>query len=426
MLYLDTMKQIFLYILSAVLLLSGCARNPVTGDRELRIISENQERQIGKEAYMAATQAQGGHYIIDPQLNEYVSRVGHKVAAVSDRPTLEYEFVIINDSIPNAWALPGGKIAINRGLLVELSSEAELAAVLGHEIVHAAARHGAKGIERGMLLQGGVMAVGIASQKTGYSDVLLDSASAAAALVMSKYSRHQELESDHYGMIYMAKAGYNPDAAIRLQELFLRLSKGNNNWLGGLFASHPPSEERIAANKITAQTLTCETEWFEGREEYQAAIKTLLSQKQAYEYHKKGEKALKKKSHSTAENYANQAIESLDNEALFWNLKGKVLLAQKHSKDALTAFNKAIDLNPNFFESYLKRAECKKLLGDTAGAKSDAQKSIQLLPTGEAHEILGRIALQNRDKKRAMYHLQIASQANSPAGYRAKKLLQAL
>lgn len=413
------MKKIILLLL----LFSSCARNPVTGEREIRIVSENQERTIGKEAYFAATQAQGGHYIIDPELTSYVSRVGHKVAAVSDRPTLDYEFVIINDSTPNAWALPGGKIAINRGLLVELSSEAELAAVLGHEIVHAAARHGAKGIERGMLLQGGIMAVGIASQKTGYSDVLLDSASAAAALVMSKYSRHQELESDKYGMLYMARAGYNPDAAIRLQELFLRLSKGNSNWLEGLFASHPPSQERIEANKLTAATLTCETEWFEGKDEYQAAIKTLLEQNQAYKYYTKGSKALKKKAHSSAENYANQAIQALDSEALFWGLKGKVLLAQREPKEALNAFTEAIERNPNFFEFYLKRAECKKMLGDDKGAKSDAQKSIELLPTGEAHELLGRVALKYRDFKRARYHLQVASHANSPAGERARYLL---
>ena len=87
--------------------------------------------------------------MIDPELTKYVNEVGQRLAAVSDRK-LPYEFVVINNSVPNAWALPGGKIAVHRGLLIELNSEAELAAVLGHEIVHAAARHGAKGMERGI------------------------------------------------------------------------------------------------------------------------------------------------------------------------------------------------------------------------------------------------------------------------------------
>ncbi len=416
-------KNIFPLLVSSLLLLSACVKNPVTGQRELTLISENQERQMGIDAYQTATQSQGGPYKVDPKLSEYVNRVGQRLASVSDRPNLSYEFVIVNDSTPNAWALPGGKIAINRGLLTELTSEAELAAVLGHEIVHAAARHGAKGMERGMLLQGGIIALGVAARNSQYNDMLIGSAGAAAGLVMSKYSRHQELESDHYGMIYMAKAGYNPEAAIRLQEIFLKLSKGNSNWLDGLFASHPPSQERIEANKITAQKLISNNNTFEGRDEYTDAIKGLIAQKAAYESYEKGIKALKKKSYHSAETYAQKAINAVDSEALFWGLKGRALLAQKEPKEALSAFSEAIDRNPDYFEFYLRRAECKKLLGDDRGSHADAQKSIALLPTGEAHEILGKIALKYRDRQRAMYHFQIASHANSPAGQRSRELL---
>ena len=97
--------------------------------------------------------------------------VGNRLAKVSDRPELPYEFVVLNDSIPNAWAMPGGKIAFNRGLLYELNSEAELAAVLGHEITHAAARHGAKSMERGIFMQGAMVAIGIASQNSNYGNL---------------------------------------------------------------------------------------------------------------------------------------------------------------------------------------------------------------------------------------------------------------
>lgn len=415
-------------LLLALLIATSCSKNPVTGQRELHIISESQERQIGADAYQTATQAQGGHLIIDPKLSEYVARVGHRLAQTSDRPSLSYEFVIVNDSVPNAWALPGGKIAINRGLLTELQSEAELAAVLGHEIVHAAARHGAKGIERGMLLQGGIVALGVASRNSDYNDVLVGSAGLAASLVMSKYSRHQELESDHYGMIYMAKAGYNPEAAIRLQELFLKLSKGKNQWGGGLFASHPPSEERIKENQKTAQELqlTYNDAVFEGKEEYKEAISGLLAQKNAYASYEEGMKALKEKSYHKAEKEALAAIGAFDKEAIFWNLKGKALMGQKQLKQAIEAFSEAINRNPNYFEFYLKRAECKKMLGDAWGSAQDAEKSNKLLPTGEAHELLGKLWLQSGNKRRAIYHFQVASHAQSAAGKRARYYLAQL
>ena len=133
---------------------AGCGVNPVTGKKEIQFVSEAQELKIGEQNYAPTRQGEGGDFDVLPELTAYVNEVGQKLAAVADRK-LPYEFVVLNNSVPNAWALPGGKIAVNRGLLTELKSEAELAAVLGHEIVHAAARHGAKAQERGTLLQVG-------------------------------------------------------------------------------------------------------------------------------------------------------------------------------------------------------------------------------------------------------------------------------
>ena len=158
-------------IITAVifLLTSACSTNPVTGKNELSLISEAQELSIGQKQYAPLRQSQGGDYEVDAKVAAYVNEVGQRLAAVSDRK-LPYEFKVLNNSVPNAWALPGGKIAINRGLLTELNSEAELAAVLGHEIVHAAAKHSAQGMSRGMLLQGLVVAASIATQGKSYAN----------------------------------------------------------------------------------------------------------------------------------------------------------------------------------------------------------------------------------------------------------------
>jgi predicted Zn-dependent protease len=196
-----------LSLLALVLTVSTCGVNPVTKKRELQLISEEKEIAIGTQNYSPTRQSQGGDYVLDPELTAYVQSVGDKLAAVSDRK-LPYEYKIINDSVPNAWAMPGGKIAFNRGLLYELNSEAELAAVMGHEMVHAAARHGAKGMERGIMLQGAMIAVGIGAQNTDYANLIVGGAQAGAQLVSSKYGRDAESESDLYGMQYMKKPAF--------------------------------------------------------------------------------------------------------------------------------------------------------------------------------------------------------------------------
>ena len=139
--------------------------------------------------------------------------------------TLPYEFIVLNNRVPNAWALPGGKIAINVGLLVLLEDEAQLAAVLGHEIVHAAARHGATQMTTGTLANIGVAAVGVAVQGQPGEQLYGMASQLGGAAWMAKYGRDDELESDYYGMGYMAKAGYEVQGAVELQETFVELSK---------------------------------------------------------------------------------------------------------------------------------------------------------------------------------------------------------
>src|SRR5688572_7684695 len=175
--------------------LAACSTNPVTGEKDLMLIGEGTELSIGAQQYAPMRQSEGGDYNMDPALTAYVQRVGNRLAAVSDRK-LPYEFSVLNNTIPNAWALPGGKIAVNRGLLVELKSEAELAAVLGHEIVHAAARHSAQQMSRGMLAQGGLLATQIALGNSAYGGLATTGAQLASQVVLQKYGRDAELESD--------------------------------------------------------------------------------------------------------------------------------------------------------------------------------------------------------------------------------------
>lgn len=401
--------------ISALTLFNGCGTNPVTGETEFQLVSEGQEISIGQDNYLPSQQSQGGAYVIDRELGRYVNSVGQKLAKVSDRPNLPYEFVVLNSSVPNAWALPGGKIAVNRGLLLELNNEAELAAVLGHEIVHAAARHGAKSMERGMLLNVGIVGLGIATSGEDSAELIVGAAAVGSQLINQKYGRDAELESDFYGMKYMAKAGYDPAAAIKLQETFVRLSKGRqSNWLEGLFASHPPSQERVNTNKATAKKLNVKGVLNE--KTYQQKIAHLEKTKPAYDKYAQAQKALKESNTNQANTLIDKAIKIEPKEGLFYALKGDIRYSKKQYKDAEKLFTAAINSNSEFFLFYLERGITYEKLNQNSKAKRDLKKSITLLPTAPAYHSLGSIAEKEKDLKSAKAYYEKAAGSGSEAG----------
>ena len=410
---------IFLFLLSY-----GCAVNPVTGERELALVPESTELKLGAEQYAPSRQMQGGDYVTEPAITAYISEVGQRLASVSDRQ-LPYEFNVINDSTPNAWALPGGKIAVNRGLLTEINSEAELAAVLGHEIVHAAARHGAKGMERGLLMQGAVMAVGVASANSEYSRMAVGGASLAAGLIGQKYGRDAEREADYYGMQYLSRAGYDPRAAVALQETFVRLAEGRSqDWLAGLFSSHPPSMERVAANRETARSLPPGGEL--GRERYQQVMAPLLAAQDAYAAYDEGRKALAEGRTAEALEKAQAALAEVPGEALFHGLRGDVRFRQGRFQDAVTNYDRALGHNPGYFHFYLQRGLARQELGRLDPAFTDLNRSAELLPTATALNALGKISLARGEVQQAKQFFGAAAGSDTEPGQEAATALARL
>lgn len=408
-------RQLLLWALVA--LLAGCAVNPVTGKNELSLVSEQQELELGAQQYAPARQSQGGDYLVDQELTAYVSQVGQKLAAVSDRK-LPYEFKVLNSSVPNAWALPGGKISINRGMLTELRSEAELAAVLGHEIVHAAARHSAHSMSQGMLLQAGVIGATLATQGTGYGDLTQIGAGLGAQLITQKYGRDAERESDFYGMQYMVRAGYDPQGAVDLQRTFVKLAEGKQqDWMTGLFASHPPSQERVQNNIELLARLPKGGE--QGVERYRTRIAHLLRTKPAYKAYDEGRKALKDDERWKARQLAQQAIDLEPREAHFYALMGDVEQKDRQLKEAIRQYDKATSLNPDFFYYYLQRGKVKEQLNLVEQAKSDLERSIALLPTGEAYNSLGNLARKAGHLKEAKEYYARVAGSEGEAGQQA-------
>ncbi len=404
--------------------LLACATNPVTGKSELMLVGESTELQIGEKNFAPMRQSEGGDQQLDPGLTAYVQGVGQRLAAVSDRK-LPYEFAVLNNSIPNAWALPGGKIGVNRGLLTELKSESELAAVLGHEIVHAAARHSAQAMSRGMLIQGGLIAAQVAAHDSDYGNIAMLGAGIGAQLVTQRYSRAAELEADKYGMDYMKSAGYDAQGAVSLQETFVRLNnRKDSSWLSGMFASHPPSQARLDANRRKAAALPAGGDT--GVDRYRAALASTMRAKPAYDAYDAGRKALSDKHAGVALTKAEQAIKLQPDEGHFYALKGDALLVQKNLAAATDAYTAAIQRNDGFFYYYLQRGLVAERRHDDESARRDLETSIKLLPTGPAYYSLGNIALRARQPDVARQYFAQASGAGGPVGEAATLSLMKL
>lgn len=390
---LTSPKQRLLWL--PIVFLAGCAVNPVTGKNELMLLDETQEINMGATQYEPSQQSQGGRYMSDPDLALYVSEIGQRLARVADR-SLPYEFVIIDDSTPNAWALPGGKIAVNRGLLTKLNSEAELAAVLSHEIVHAAARHSAKSIERGMLLSGviGVASSAIDQNAGNYGRIFDNGAQLGAQFIVSSYGREAELESDAYGMIYMMRAGYDPEAAVSLQETFVQLSKGqSNNWLDGMLASHPPSQERVEKNRGTAQRLKQSTrqDLTLGFDRYQSKLNRLSQRSPAYNQTQTALIALKEGNLNKAQSDIQTALEQTQSEAQIHSAAGQIAMARQEFRQAQQHFSEALKINPKHFRYFLGRGLAAKALRQNDAAGADLRQSQALFPSQAAAQALAEL-----------------------------------
>ena len=404
---------------------AACTTNPVTGERELSLVSEQQELAMGAQYYAPYRQQQGGDYVADKDPTQYVQSVAQRLVAVSDRQ-LPYEFHIINDSTPNAWALPGGKIALHRGLLLALQNEAELAAVLAHEIIHAAARHSAQSMQRDMLLQGAVLAAGVALADSKYQKIGALGASLGANLTQFHFSRDAERESDEYGIRYMVRAGYDPQAAVSLQETFVKLKDNKApNWLEGLFASHPPSQERVQNNRRLVQALGNPGGRL-GEAAYQQATAHLRQTQSAYQLYDQATAALRDKQPEQALSLVNEALQIEPKEALFHGLRGHIRYQQGRDQAAMTNFERAIKLNPDYFEFHLARGLLQQKRDNRIAAQRDLQVSVDLLPTPEALFGLGELAQTAGDRKTAIEYFGQVAQSQSDLAQNAGERLARL
>lgn len=240
----------FLVAVPALLLLS-CAVNPATGERELSLVSESQEISMGREADQSISASLG--LVDDPALQAYVSEVGGRMAAASERPGLPWEFHVVDDPVVNAFALPGGFIYLTRGILAHFESEAEMAGVLGHEIGHVTARHSVSQMSRQQLQQIGLGVGMILSEDLReYGGVL----ATGLGLLNLSYSRGDETQSDELGVRYMSRTGYDADALVGVFRMLASVSGGAEGRVPEWQLTHPYPENREEHIRSILDTLS--------------------------------------------------------------------------------------------------------------------------------------------------------------------------
>ncbi len=248
------MKQtLALFSLFAMSLLQACTTNATTGRSQFLTMSREEEIQLGNEAQPELTKEYGGQ-VQDPALRQYVSDIGRKLAAVTeaDNPSLPWEFTLLDSDVINAFALPGGKVFLSMGLAKEMTNEAQMAAVLGHEIGHVTAKHTNERFGQQAILVGGATVIGAVIGGAVSDDTTQGAAIGAGAggtvggIAALSYSRNQEIEADRLGMRYMEKLNYNPYAAVQVQEILKRESEKSGGAPPEILSTHPASDTRIA------------------------------------------------------------------------------------------------------------------------------------------------------------------------------------
>lgn len=236
--------------LFCLLFLAACAKAPYTGRNQFMLISHSEELALGQQTATNVLKEEQRDTTSDNA--KAVARVGQRIAAVADRDDFDWEFnTIIKDDTPNAFCLPGGKVFVYTGLFKYVTNDAELAAVMGHEIGHAIARHGAERLSTTLAVQTGTAVGMIALSGRDMSPATSIAVGTAFGIgakvgILLPFSRVQESEADRVGLILMAKAGYDPHAALSFWEAF---AKQPGESPPEFLSTHPASETRIKAIK---------------------------------------------------------------------------------------------------------------------------------------------------------------------------------
>ncbi len=234
-------KKLNFIIIASLIAITACVTTPVSEKSALILIPFSQELSLGAQSYNEILSKE--KISQNANLNSMIQRVGKRLAAVSDMPDLDWEFKVIESAQQNAFALPGGKVAFYTGILQICKNEAGVATVMGHEIAHAIARHGAQRMTQQMLITGALSFASLSYSNNKYKPLILGALGVGATYGLQlPFSRANESEADEIGIIYMARAGYDPNEAVNF---WTRFQNAKGSQPPEFMSTHPSDETRI-------------------------------------------------------------------------------------------------------------------------------------------------------------------------------------
>ncbi|MBI3458563.1 MAG: M48 family metalloprotease [Candidatus Rokubacteria bacterium] len=421
----------WLAVAALLVIAGGCAVNPVTGQSEFMLVSQERELALGREAYPELRWQDGGPLQVDAGSQAYLAGIVRTLHAVSHRPDLPVDFTLHSASVPNAWAIPG-HTAMNRGLLQALENEAQFAFVMGHEMGHVAARHSAKRGSYALLGSGllGIAGLALAGQGDSGGRALGELALGVGAigtnLLLLKYDRGQELEADRLGVLYMARAGYDPREALRAHEVLNRAvdqhlanigkRREEPGPLAELLSTHPRHEVRVSEVQQFIQALPPGEVRIQGdgrfAERWATRTASIRALAPAYAHDDRARMAFAQGALATAQRELDEAVR-LAAQAQFSLLQGAIFAKQGRFEDAQQAFARALARYPDYQPGLHGVGVAEFGLGRYANAVPYLEASLRLRPEyAPSRYVLGlALARLGRDRE-AIPHVIAVAEAN--------------
>lgn len=386
---------------AGVLGLSGCATSPVTGKSILVGMSEADEKRV--DAQVAPHQfSQDLGPIQDDAVSRYIGNFGLGMGGLTHRPGMPYSCKVLNANYVNAYTFPGGAMGVTRGILVELDDEAQLAALMGHELGHVNARHAAQRQGQSLVAQVAVAGLNVATQDSNWGSLIAMGSQVGASALLSSYSRDNEREADALGQEYMVKAGYPATGMVNLHQLLVSQEKEEPSLLQTLFATHPMSRERRDTAQQMAETRYAASKGLNPqRERFMDSTASLRRIKPTIDACKGGESAMAAKRYERAEQQFETALKKTPRDYASNLRMSQCLVAQDRRKHAeeYAAAAKAI---------YPQEAQAHKLAGvlalerrDPGAALQDLDAYDRLLPGDAGVTFLKGVSLEGMGNRQA-------------------------
>ena len=383
-------RVLYLVVLLWGVAAAGCVVNPVTGEKELSLVSSTEEIGMGDAIHPGVIYEYDGEYQ-DPELKRYLGSIVMRLHRVSHRADMPIDFKILNASLFNAFAIPG-HVYVTRGALARMRNEAEFAAVMGHEMAHYTARHSASQMSRSRLLNVGLgLGAGAASlflpENSAYGDVALGLGTAGVKLAQLHYGRSQEEQADRVGTYYLYRAGYEPARMIDMQQLLQSLSGGGEvSWIEEYFSTHPRGERRVQRIQEVIQ----EYQLDDGRhlqgdgtfaERWQRRLKPLRDRQPAFDAFDQAQALAGKKEYQKALEACRRAQKLAPGQAPFHRLEGDLLRLLGQPDPAQRAYRDALQIDPRYQPAARGLGGASLAASKFADAEKAFREAVRLLPS---------------------------------------------